>query len=462
MSYKCELEVRNAFNVAIMKAVIFLAYEFPPLNVGGAQRPYRFARYLNAAGYYPIVITPEAPLHNLRLDDDFDDEVISPEFCTIVRTRLGPPRHSRLQRSGYASIVGDEALRWRAYCIDAARKIAQTHEVAAVLATAPPFSISELGSEVADMLRCPMILDMRDAWSQWVITPYATKLHYLLTKRREAAALRRAAKVITTSEQTRRDLLKIHTHIADSKIVTIHNSYEEICSSRSNVEVQRNPSRFTIGYVGSFYYEPYQRQMMFAPWWKKRFHQFLQYVPRREDWLYRSPEFFFRAVSNLRNVAPQAYERLRVEFAGQVPNWLPQMIAQHRLEEKITLLGPVSRSRSLELQRSYDALLITSSKVLGGRDYSIAGKTFEYVSIGSPIIAFVCEGAQRDLLEKTGLAKICDPDNEDQSVEGLLQVIERKFIAAPDHDEIRKLSIGQSIHQLAELIRTLESANGQA
>lgn len=440
-----------------MKAVILLAYEFPPLNVGGAQRPYRFARYLKAAGYYPIIITPEASLHGRRMDENFDDGAISPEFCTIVRTGLGPPRHGRLRSSGYASIVGDEALRWRATCVAAARQVAQIHTVAAVLATVPPFSISKLGAEVADMLDRPLILDMRDAWSQWVITPYASKLHYLLTKRLEATALRRAAKVITTSAQTRHDLLKTHAHIAGSNIVTIHNSYEELCTHRDEMWMQRDPSRFAIGYVGSFYYEPYQRQMMFAPWWKKKLYQSLQYVPRREDWLYRSPEFFFRAVADLRTVAPEAYERLRVEFAGQVPNWLPQMIARHGLKEKISLLGPVSRSRSLELQRRYDALLITSSKVIGGRDYSIAGKTFEYVSIGAPIVAFVCEGAQRDLLERTGLARVCNPDDPDEAVEGLRQIIERKFVAAPDLDEIRKLSIGHCVGQLAELIKKVEN-----
>lgn len=443
-----------------MKAVILLAYEFPPLNVGGAQRPYRFARYLKAAGYYPIIITPEASLHAQRMDEDYADADISPEFCTIIRTGLGPPRHGRLRQSGYASVVGDEATRWRSACIAAAKQVAQTHDIVAVLATAPPFSIAGLGAEIAQILARPLIFDMRDAWSQWVITPYASKLHYLLTKRLEAATLRRAARVITTSAQTRQDLLALHKDVPPSKIVVIHNSFEEPPAFKPKALPQgsgHTPS-FTIGYIGSFYYEPHQTQMMFAPFWKKKPHQILQYVPRREDWRYRSPEFFFRAVAALRAHAPQAYERLRVEFAGQVPTWLPDMIARHGLQQKVTLLGPVSRARSLELQRSFDALLITSSKVVGGRDYSIAGKTFEYISVGSPIVAFVCEGAQRDLLAQTGLAKVCDPDSHLDAVEGLRQVIEAEFTATPNMDEIGKLSIDHSITQLSDLIRQVETA----
>ncbi|MCC1498219.1 hypothetical protein [Alcanivorax sp. 1008] len=128
-----------------MKAVILLAYEFPPLNVGGSQRPYRFARYLKDAGYYPIVITPQPELHGGRIDPYFQDSDISPEICRIVRTGLGVPRHGRLKRSGYLSIVGDEAKRWRDYCIENVLKISESYDVVAVITTVPPFSVAGLG-----------------------------------------------------------------------------------------------------------------------------------------------------------------------------------------------------------------------------------------------------------------------------------------------------------------------------
>lgn len=438
-----------------MNSVLLLAYEFPPLNVGGAQRPYRFARYLREAGYHPVVVTPRAALHQRKTDADYDEARLSPEFCTVLRTDLGAPRHGRLRRSGYASIVGDEAARWRDDCIAATRVAARHHDLVAVIATVPPFSVADLGAEIAELLQLPLILDMRDAWSQWVITPYATHLHYLLTKRREVTALRSARRVITTSEETRRQLLHMHRSIDPAKIVTITNSFEAPPQGAPKAPV--DPGRFTIGYVGSFYYEPYQRNMMFAPWWRKKPHQVLQYVPRREDWLYRSPEFFFRAVAALRRIAPEAYDRLDVHFVGEVPDWLPPMIAHHELEAKVTLIGPVPRARSLELQRGFDALLITSSKVIGGRDYSIAGKTFEYVSIGSPIAAFVCEGAQRDLLERTGMARICDPDDPDLAVEGLRQIVEGAFIPTPNLEEIDKLSVRRCVRQLADLINEVET-----
>nr|WP_255612691.1 glycosyltransferase [Alcanivorax sp. 1008] len=306
------------------------------------------------------------------------------------------------------------------------------------------------------MLGRPLILDMRDAWSQWAITPYASILHYHFTKRLEFKAIELASQVLVTSEQTRLDLLKTHPSVDERKISTITNSFEEDYSS---VEASRNGIRcdaFKIGYVGSFYYEPYQRKMIFSPWWKKKIHHIFQYSPKKEDWLYRSPEFFLRAVSDLRIISPSAYEKLEVEFVGAIPSWLPSMIARYDVGDKVRLLGPVSRVTSLEFQKGCDALLITSSKVVDGRDYSIAGKTFEYVAMGLPIIAFVCDGAQKDILNRTGLAKICDPENRDEAVEGLRQIIEGEFVLRPNLDEIRKLSIADCVKQLASVIREVE------
>jgi glycosyltransferase involved in cell wall biosynthesis len=440
--------------MAAMKAVLLLAYEFPPLNVGGAQRPYRFACHLMNEGYHTVVVTPEVGLHQGRIDSDYIEKNPADNQYTILRTGLGKPKHGRLKRSGYTSVLGDEAARWRDHCIAASRAAAREHDLVAVIVTVPPFSIASLAAEIADILKLPLILDMRDAWSQWVITPYATRMHYMMTKLYEAAALRRACRVITTSDETRRQLLDVHPTIAPSKIVAITNSFETQLLSLP--QTSRDPRRFIIGYVGSFYYEPYQREMMFAPWWRKKPHQMLQYAPRREDWLYRSPEFFFRALVALRQIAPETYDRLDVHLVGSIPDWLPRMIDTHELQAKITLFGPVTRSRSLELQRGFDALLITSSKVIGGRDYSIAGKTFEYISTGLPIIAFVCEGAQRDLLATTGLAQICDPDDLQNAVAGLRKVVERIFVPNPNSEAIGNLSVSYCVRQLADLIQELE------
>ena len=62
----------------------------------------------------------------------------------------------------------------------------------------------------------------------------------------------------------------------------------------------------------------------------------------------------------------------------------------------------------------------------GGLDYSIAGKLFEYIGLKKKILAVVTPGAMRDLVEKTGLGIIADPDN----LEAVAEAIERVIISA--------------------------------
>ena len=56
-----------------MRNVFFIAYEFPPLNVGGSQRPLKFVKYLREFGINPIVfcLAPESypkVFSNYKLD----------------------------------------------------------------------------------------------------------------------------------------------------------------------------------------------------------------------------------------------------------------------------------------------------------------------------------------------------------------------------------------------------------
>ena len=40
-----------------MKNILYIAYQFPPLNVGGSARPAKFAKNLRKYGINPIIVT---------------------------------------------------------------------------------------------------------------------------------------------------------------------------------------------------------------------------------------------------------------------------------------------------------------------------------------------------------------------------------------------------------------------
>ena len=107
-----------------------------------------------------------------------------------------------------------------------------------------------------------------------------------------------------------------------------------------------------IGYVGSFYFNPgaHEAKRMVG----KSPHRWLHYAPRKEDWTYRSPRYFFQILLELFDRYPDWREKLRVEFVGRVPVWLTEMIQEFDLDEHVTRRGQVSLEESLRLQQSFD------------------------------------------------------------------------------------------------------------
>jgi glycosyltransferase involved in cell wall biosynthesis len=294
-------------------------------------------------------------------------------------------------------------------------------------------------------------LDFRDAWSQWRTVPYGTVFHYWKTLQLEGKYLRDADAIIATSGQTLDDFKKLHREIPVAKFHYIPNGYNGPLHSWQPID--RDKPEFTIGYVGSFYFTYEARAQMLQPWWRKKGHRMLQYIPHKQDWLYRSPYFFFKALRQLNISHPDLGKKIRVKFAGKKAPWLADMITSFGLEEQVTLIGEIPHRQSLLFQQECDALLITSAKQLGGKDYSIAGKTFEYLQMQRPVISFACEGAQKSLLKDAGTALLCDPDNTDQAAEDLAGLFESRILLQPDHAFLQTLSRQFLTNQLADIIK---------
>jgi hypothetical protein len=436
--------------------ILFIAFEFPPLSRGGVHRPLAFVQYLPHYGINPVVITLDKESYPDVFEDYGYDENLGKEIregADLVPVRSGKiPQSSRIGRfiSIYFSIHGNEARYWNKGFLDAVETAVKEYAPRAIFATVPPFSILPLAAEAAKKYGLPLILDFRDAWSQWRTIPYGTIFHYWKTLQMERKYLKAANAIVATSEQTLEDLKQLHPKISATKLYYVPNGYNGTLKTWQPIDIRK--SEFVIGYVGSFYYSPEARHQMLQPWWRKRGHRMLQYIPHRQDWLYRSPYFFFKAIQQLNTFHPAFRTALKIRFAGKVHGWLKEMIISFGLENQVDLMGEISHKESLSFQADCDALLITSARQMGGRDYSIAGKTFEYLQMQRPIIAFVCDGAQKDLLKKGGTALICDPDNTEESVGLLSGLFKGSISLRPNDNFLQGLSRQVLTEQLANII----------
>jgi len=346
---------------------------------------------------------------------------------------------------------------WRTYLEEQLPGILERHKPEAIYVSLPPFSMGPLWHGLAQQYQLPIVFDFRDLWSQWGTSPNPTWFHYRQKVKWEKKCLTLASRVVCATSQVREELLLTHPEIPPAKLVTITNGYDAEITDWSLIP---NPcaksGKYVIGYIGSFYYTPATQEAMMKPWWKKPPHRMLQFSPRREDWLYRSPYFFFRAVAALLARRPELRDRIVIRFAGRKPDWLDAQVAEFGLTGMVESVGHLEHRKCLEFQEQCDCLLITSEKIPGSIGYAISLKTFEYFTARKPILAIVAEGSQQEILAKSGMAVLCDPDASEETAAAIEELVEGRVELLPDATFLATLHRRELTRALADVFHALK------
>lgn len=442
--------------------VLFIAFEFPPLGGIGVQRSLKFVKYLPEHGVEPVVVTTDessfrGAVQVARMEASLLAEV--PPRVRVERVPcpgLVPVRGGRLGAwvRQFSTVNDSLAELWRANLFQAIDRLVAEERPEAVYVSVPPFSMAPLACEVARWHDLPLLLDFRDPWSQWGSAPKTTWWHYRQSWRAEERCMQQARAVTTVTEPLRRDFLRAHQRVSAEKVAVITNGYDGVIDPSAFASVAERAGRpFHIGYVGTFYYNPAAHEAIMQPWWMRRPHRWLQYAPRQEDWLYRTPHFFFAALRRLFERRPELRGRVKLRLAGQMPDWLPAQARAFGLEEAVESIGYVSFAECQRFQQECDALLLTGTKVPGAVDYTLAGKVFEYLVAGRPIVGMVTEGSQRDFLERCGVATVCDPDDPESGSRRLEELIDGRMRFAPDLSFLANYHRRATAGQMAEALR---------
>ncbi len=447
---------------------LFFALEFPPLSTTGVHRSAKLCKYLPELGIEPIVITLneddasksfEVPLEPSLMDElprGLSIYAVSAPVGSAPSTRLG----EFLRIWGHAE--DSFADRIRPALMKMLPAIVARHAPSVVYVSMPPFSTGRLAADIARELRLPLVVDMRDGWSHWCAVPFPTYAHWVIVHARERKLFEQAAAIVTVTEQLADVFRGSHPHIPARRFQVVSNGYDGSLVVPESFEVVQTSadSLVTVGYVGGFYYTPESRASAFTPWWRRARHRKLNYVPVREDYLYRSPHYFFRTLRELKRRDPALGARVRFALIGEKPRWLDAMAAEHGVENAVHCYGRVPNARVLELAQSLDALLCTSTKVEGGQDYALTSKTFDYVRAGRPILGLVTPGSQKDFLERSGLAVVADPDDLDASVDALARIARGGFTLRPDRPFLATYHRRALAERMAEVLRTASSPDG--
>ena len=198
---------------------------------------------------------------------------------------------------------------------------------------------------------------------------------------------------------------------------------------------------------------------MLKSWQQKKWNQKFYYFPKKEDYLYKTPHFFFKALVELFKRRPDLKRIIKVKFIGETPEWLDAMIREFGLENNCCLYGPLLRNEALILQAKFDAFLSTTSKPIQGQEYALNTKVFDYIQMRKPILGFVADGPMKDFLKDCGLAFIFDPDKSHESSILLEKVVEGGYTLKPNSAYLSQFHRRYLTGKLAEIIKNVVHEN---
>jgi glycosyltransferase involved in cell wall biosynthesis len=413
--------------------VLLVSMYFPPAGGGGVQRTLKTATYLPGLGIETHVLAPDDPKWIHR-----DDELLPPTQAWIHRARYLGPRgrlpaqelygKQGLERYGLQArlfgrrlLVPDENVTWNLTAIPAAIRIVRREGIDAMLTTSPPSSVHLVGAAVKRATGVPWLADLRDSL---VAHPHRRGDLNRLARIKErgehgvaGVVARYADAIVAASEAIAEETRAL---APNGRVVTIENGSD--FDDFAGMEHHPSP-RFRITHTGSFFGR-------------------------------RDPRPF---VTALADSGLDVVARFVGDFRPADREWAEGLGLGDRLE----LIPYVPRSRSLELQRDSEALLLLIPEA-GGRGRGVlSGKVFEYLAAERPILAAVPpDGAAADLVRETGAGIVAPPDDP-AAIRASLEDLHARWQAGTldglrlDPEAKRGLSREARVGELAGLLRSV-------
>jgi glycosyltransferase involved in cell wall biosynthesis len=380
-----------------------LAYHFPPLGGAGVQRILQLARRLPELGWDLRVITgPGDPESHWRPIDD----AVGPGGPGVDVHRLeGPEPPHDVRWEGRLERWLRLSSRWRRWWSEHVVRLAASlgDDVGLVHASVAPYSTAESALAVARRLRRPLVIDLEDPWALDEMMVYPSRVHRLLERRRMARVLRQADAVVMNTEEARRRVLATFRGLDERRVVAIANAFD-----RSDFEGGRPPERhegrFRIVHTGSLHTATGQKYRAAG-----LLRRLVGGVEPGVDFLTRSHVFLLRAIESLFAEEPDLASVLEVHLAGVFTAEDRAVAAPHSF---VHLHEFLPHAETVALLRSADLLFLPMHDLhSGARAGIVPHKTYEYVAAGRPILGAVPDGDARDVLEASGVARLCRPDD---------------------------------------------------
>lgn len=407
----------------------------------GSLRVLSFARHLPEFGWQPLVVTiddtgfPRIDAALLRrLPPDAEIIRSMTPFSGSFATRKRPNRtaqsgdvrvvvQSSASRRGWRSYgrsvfdrwvaVPDHTIAWHLLAGLKAGWLVRRNGIQAIVTSAPPISAIAGGLIAKAVSRATWVADLRDPWDDGTRGDRRT-LRFRCGAALERRAVESADTVLANTPRFG-ERLRAESPDRAGRIEVLPNGYdeEEIGRARSQADGTSPERPLTIVHAGTFY--PGERD----PW------PVLEGIARARD-----------IVGGRR--------RFRVILAGDrvLEAWpdYAQRLSALRLDDVVELPGFLPHADTLACLAQADLAVLVQG---GGFVLQVPSKAYEYLAVGTPVLAVTTEGATADLVRATARGTVVAPDD----VEGVTRVVAATYQRRPE----RFMGPVEGIHSRREL-----------
>ena len=401
------------------KKILLISYHFPPSAEVGGLRIANFARMLPRFGWDPYVLTVkdrylqavdpdklncvgQAKIFKAGQTPTLSQAYLACKKAVWPLTRklaapagiasrnranpVGPGRGTealsrRLRRYVLSFLTLPDGQRsWLFPAVIEAVHIIRREKIGCILTSCPPYSAHLVGLLVKWITGVRWIADFRDPWmTTGSKSLYSTCSASLGIERwMERTVVRSADRVVANTEMLCEGFKRAYASIPTERFICITNGFDrEFFSSFAHLQKEKI---FTITYTGTLYFG-------------------------------RTPEPIFQAVHELARQGSVEQRRIRVRLVGQCRSVqgrpIDEMIERYRLGDVVEVLEPVSYNQAIKMiKQSHLALLLAPNQ-----PYQIPAKVYDYMGVGTRVLALAKEGATANLVRNAGIGAVFDPSD---------------------------------------------------
>ena len=364
---------------------LFVAFHYPPeASSSGVLRTLKYTRYLGDHGWRITVLTLNRRAYDVQ-DSGLESQI--PAAVRVVRTPfVDVKRHLSLRGVYPGSLaVPDRWIGWWPWAVREGRRIMRTDPVDLVYSTSPHATAHLVALALVRSARVPWVTDFRDPWYEEPPEPGTLRVVHWAGRHLERRVIRRAARVVASTEQLRDALATRYRTEPREKFCAIANGYdEEDFESRPSLDGPP-ASELLILHAGSV------------------------------NPTFRDPRPLFAAVREAARRGALDTSNMRFRFLGAGPFGesaeMTRAVEAAGLAGRVEFRPRVPYERALVEQASAGLLLLLQAST--DTADLVPAKLFEYLRARRPVLALVGPGATAEFLGKTGGGWVVDPRSPD-------------------------------------------------